>query len=100
MFETGLFVALGLIVWLMKCGWKWRMRVFSNPLTVDIIVFISLTIIHWGTFSGVMAATIGALLVSVILSAARFTFGHITNGVYVKGKVADLTHILRAEKVI
>lgn len=99
MFETGLFVALGLTVWIMKCGWKWRMRLFSNPLAVDIIVFILLTIIHWGTFSGVMAATIGALLVSVMLTAMRWVFGYLEGTRYKPG-IVDMTLQLKKDKVI
>lgn len=85
MLEMGLIVGIGLLVSLAKMNWHWRMRVLSSPLTIDLLVFIVLTLIHWGTFSGVMVATIGALFCSLTLSAARKLFGYIESGAYKPG---------------
>lgn len=85
MLEAGFAVGLGLLVTFAKAGWKWRMRMLSNPLTMDLLVFVFLLLIHWGTFSGVMAATVGALMVSLVLSAGRWYFGHVEAGKYVPG---------------
>jgi hypothetical protein len=62
-----------------------RIRLLSFPLLVDLAVFAFLTIIHWGTFSGVMAATAGALMVSMLMSLGKIVFGQIKNGKYVRG---------------
>lgn len=86
MFEMGLIVAAGLLVLLVKLSWKWRMRVLSNPVIADVLIFSVLTILHWGTFSGVMVATIGALACSVVLSCGRWMFGYVDKGNYVAGK--------------
>ena len=86
MFEAGIVVGLALLVTLAKMPWPWKLRVLSHPLMVDVFVFIGLLMIHWGTFSGVMVATIGAFVVSLILSAGRWLFGYIENGKYVEGK--------------
>ena len=85
MIEMGLVVGIGLLVTLVKMAWKWRMRVLSSPLLMDVLIFILLTILHWGTFSGVMVATVGALACSLVLSGARKLYGYIENGVYVPG---------------
>lgn len=85
MLEAGFVCGLGLLVTFAKVGWKWRMRMLSNPLTMDLIVFALLVVLHWGTFSGVMAATVGALMVSLVLSAGRWYFGHVERGVYIPG---------------
>lgn len=85
MIEMGLVVGIGLLVSLSKMNWQWRMHVLSQPLLVDLIVFALLMLIHWGTFSGVMVATVGALFCSLTLSAARKLCGHIENGYYVPG---------------
>lgn len=85
MLEMGIVVGLGLLVSLAKMNWKWRMRVLSNPLAMDIGVFAFLTMMHWGTFSGVMVATVGALFCSIVLSIARRAVGYIENGKYVRG---------------
>ena len=42
-------------------------------------------LLHWGTFSGVMVATIGALTCSLVLSGARKLYGYIEDRRYVRG---------------
>lgn len=87
MIEMGIIVAFGLLIMLAKMSWRWKMRVISNPLLIDLCIFCILTVIHWGTFSGVMVAAVGALMCSVVLSIARKVVGHIDSGVYVRGYV-------------
>jgi hypothetical protein len=86
MLSMGFVVALGLLVTLAKLSWPRRMWVISHPLTMDVGVFVFLTLIHWGTFSGVMVATVGALFTSITLSGARWLYGHVENGRYFPGK--------------
>lgn len=85
MIEMGIVVGIGLLVTLVKMSWQWRMRILSSPLLVDLIIFIALLLIHWGTYSGVMVATVGAMTCSLTLSACRALYGHIIDGVYVPG---------------
>jgi hypothetical protein len=85
MFSMGFAVALGLLVTLAKMNWRWKMKLLSNPVAVDLAIFLILTMLHWGTFSGVMAATIGALICSIVLSAGRRLVGYIHNDSYVRG---------------
>jgi hypothetical protein len=85
MIEMGLIVGIGLLVLLVKMNWRWRMRLLSNPVIADVVIFTILTLLHWGTFSGVMVATIGALTCSLVLSAARKACGFKRNGVYIAG---------------
>jgi hypothetical protein len=86
MIEMGIVVGIGLLVTLVKMSWQWRMTMLSNPLFVDMIIFIGLLLIHWGTYSGVMVATVGAMTCSLTLSGARYLYGHIAKGVYKPGK--------------
>lgn len=90
MLEMGVVVGIGLLFMLVKMSWRWRLRVLSNPLTVDIVIFVLLTALHWGTFSGVMVAAIGALFCSITLSVGRFAVGYVENGAYVPGRVWDI----------
>ena len=85
MIESGLIVGIALLFSLSKMSWPWKLRILSNPIIVDAIVFIGLCLLHWGTFSGVMAATVGAFIVSMMLSLGRYLFGYHKNGVYVRG---------------
>lgn len=86
MLEMGFVVALGLLVTLSKLSWPWKLRILSSPVFMDVLVFLGLLAIHWGTFSGVMVATIGALVCSMVLQAGRFLFGFYADGQYVPGK--------------
>lgn len=81
----GVCVALGLLVILAKLPWRSKLWVVSHPLLIDLGVFAGLTLIHWGTFSGVMVATIGALGCSIVLSLSRKVIGRIENGRYFPG---------------
>lgn len=85
MIEMGIVVGIGLLVTLVKAAWNIKMWMLSHPLFMDAFIFIALCLIHWGTFSGVMVATVGALTCSLVLSAARKLYGHRENGVYVQG---------------
>lgn len=94
MFEMGIVVGLGLLFSLSKMSWPWKLRILSSPLVMDAIIFVGLLLLHWGTFSGVMVATIGAFVCSLILSAGRFFFGHMQGTRYVPGKF-DVSHKLK-----
>ena len=85
MIEMGIVVALGLVVLYARLGWRKRIWINSNALFMDIAVFAFLTLIHWGTFSGVMVASVGALFCSLTISVARKCVGYVESGVYVPG---------------
>lgn len=89
--ESGVIVAGGLMLTFFKCSWAMRMKMLSNPLFMDLLIFTFLTLIHWGTFSGVMVASVGALTCSALISLGRYFFGHIDKGIYYRGvrSVAD-----------
>jgi len=83
--ETGALIGLGLLATLVKLSWQYKMILLSNPVWVDVVIFIALTLIHWGSFSGPVVAAIGALCCSLTLSAGRSYYGYIENGLYVRG---------------
>lgn len=85
MIEMGIVVGLGLLVMFAKLGWQGRMRLLSNPLAADVAIFVLLTLTHWGTFSGVMVAAVGALFCSVMLSIGRYVYGYVERGIYHPG---------------
>ena len=85
MLEMGIVVSLGLLVVLVKLPWRHKMWCISHPVLMDVFVFVMLTTIHWGTFSGVMVATVGALFTSIVLSGARWLYGHVDGTKYYPG---------------
>lgn len=88
MLETGFLVALGLLVTLAKLPWRHKLWLTSHPLLMDCATFGLLVMLHWGTFSGVMAATVGALFCSLTLSGARKVIGFVDrDGTYRRGLI-------------
>lgn len=92
--ESGMIVALGLLFMFFKCSWRTRIWMLSHPLTMDIIVFVVLNFLHWGTFSGVMVAACGALICSGMISLGRFSFGYINQRKYYPGKIKNVMEFL------
>jgi hypothetical protein len=68
MLSAGLLTALGIIFLLYKVGFK---RVLGYDVIVDIVATIGLMYIFAGTYSGMMAAIIGGLFISVVLIIAK-----------------------------
>jgi hypothetical protein len=85
--ESGLIVAAGLLFAFAKMSWAQRQWVLDHPLFMDILIFVFLNILHWGTFSGVMVAATGSLVCSGLLTLGRCMFGHNTKGVFTPGFV-------------
>jgi hypothetical protein len=75
MILTGLTVFLGVVLILAKLPRRMMLRALSRPLLIDLTVSFVTLIIHFGTFSGVMAATVAGLLTSLASSAARRLIG-------------------------
>lgn len=75
MLLTGLMVFLGVLLILAKLPRRMLLRALSRPLLIDLTVSAITLVIHWGTFSGVMAATVAGLLTSLATSAARRLIG-------------------------
>lgn len=94
MLEMGILVALGLLVTLAKLPWRGKLWLTSHPLLTDATVFVALAILHWGTFSGMMVATIGAFFCSIVLTLARKCIGFVESGRYVRGWL-DVSHRIR-----
>jgi len=98
MFESGAVVCLGLAMWFGKCSWRTRLMLLSHPLAIDILIFTILTAVHWGTFSGVMSATIGAVMASVLLTIGRKVWGYNEDGKYIRGMVDVSEHLTKEKK--
>lgn len=85
MFATGFMVFLGTALLLVKLPRRLMLRTLRHDVALDLFVTILVLAIHWGTFSGVMAATIAGLLTSVATSTLKKLFGHIQGDRYYPG---------------
>lgn len=87
MIETGFLIFLGITFLLVKLPRRMMLRALHHDLAIDILVSIITLAVHWGTFSGVMAATVAGLLTSLFTSTAKKLIGHIQGNTYYPGVI-------------
>lgn len=87
MLASGLFVFLSVLLIFFKLSRHTQLRLLGRPLLLDLTVASLTLLVHWGTFTGIMAATIAGLLVSLSTSLARRVFGYVKGGKYYPGRL-------------
>jgi nucleoside permease NupC len=85
MLMTGLTVFLGLALILAKLPRRLMLKALNHTLAIDLLVSAITLAVHFGTFSGVMAATVAGLLTSLATSGAKRLFGHMQGNRYFPG---------------
>ncbi len=87
MIETGFLIFAGVGLLLAKLPRRTALRVLKHDLAVDVAVTATVLIIHWGTFSGVMAATVAGLMTSLATSGLKQLVGYIDGDSYYPGRI-------------
>jgi len=87
MFATGSAVFLALLLILAKLPRRWLLRLLHYDIALDVGVTLLVMFLHWGSFDGVMAATVAGLMTSFATSAAKPLVGYIHDGRYVPGVI-------------
>lgn len=85
MFLTGLAIFTAAAALLAKLKRRWMLKALNHDLAIDVAVTVTTLVVHWGTFSGVMGATVAGLLTSVATSTAKSLFGYIKGNTYYPG---------------
>lgn len=85
MFTTGFAIFLGLVFIFIKLPRRTMLRWLRYDVVLDVAVTLIVLAIHFGTFSGVMAATFAGLLTSVGTTVAKRLFGYIKGDQYFHG---------------
>ncbi len=85
--ESGVIIFLGMLLLGLKLKVKTSLTLLGYPLALDLGVSTIAFIMHYGTFSGVMAAAVAGLMCSGFSSLARYAFGYIKGGKYYPGKI-------------
>jgi NhaP-type Na+/H+ or K+/H+ antiporter len=85
MFETGFIIFLGLVLLLIKLPRRLALRMLHHDLILDCAVTLIVLFIHFGTFSGVMAATVAGLMTSLFTTAVKRAFGSMKGDKYTPG---------------
>ena len=87
MFTTGFAIFLGLVFIFIKLPRRTMLRWLRYDILLDLAVTLIVLVVHFGTFSGVMAATFAGLLTSVGTSLAKRVFGYIQGDQYFPGLI-------------
>jgi hypothetical protein len=87
MLSTGLTVFLGIALILWKLPRRLMLKILHHDLMLDLAVSALTLFLHWGSFEGVMAATVAGLLTSLFTSGAKRLIGHIHGGTYYPGLI-------------
>ena len=88
--ESGVIIFFGMLLLGTKLPRRVSLKLLGRPLTLDLGVSVLAYIMHYGTFSGVMAAAVAGLMCSGFTSCARYAFGYIEKGSYVPGRIWQL----------
>jgi hypothetical protein len=87
--ESGIIIFIGLLLLFVKLPRRTALKLLAYPLTLDLIVSAFAYAMHWGTFTGVMAAAVAGLMCSGLTSTARWLFGWIDRrGSFHRGVIA------------
>lgn len=88
--ESGVVIFLGLLLLGLKLPRKISLRLLGRPLILDLSISVLAYAMHYGTFSGIMAAAVAGLMCSGFTSCARYAFGYIKDKQYHKGRIWQL----------
>ena len=92
--ESGIIILLGFLFLVAKLRRKTVLYLLGWPLSVDLLGSVLAYVIHFGTFTGVMAAAVAGLMLSACTSIGRWAVGYIENGVYVPGRFIDWSRFI------
>lgn len=84
--ESGVIIFLGLLFLFLKLPRRTALKLLGYPLALDFVVSIFTLCVHWGTFSGVMAAAVAGLMTSGFTTVGRWLFGWIDRSGYHVGR--------------
>ena len=88
--ESGVIIFLGMLLLGVKLPRKVSLKLLGRPLALDLGISVLAYVLHYGTFSGIMAAAVAGLMCSGFTSCARYAFGYIEKGVYTPGRIWQL----------
>lgn len=83
--ESGTIVFLSLIVLVWRLPRKTTLWLFGHPAWLEIPFAIVAYLLHYGTFSGMMAAAAAAVMCFGFVQLGRFTIGYTKDNVFYPG---------------
>lgn len=80
--ETGSLVFISLIVMVWRLPRKAMLWLFGHPLWLELPFSVAAYALHYGTFSGMMAAATAGCMCFCFVQAGLLLVGHIAGGAY------------------
>ena len=88
--ESGVIIFFGMLLLGIKLPRRVSLKLLGHPLALDLSVSVLAYAMHYGTFSGIMAAAVAGLMCSGFTSCARYAFGFVKDERYYKGRIWQL----------
>ena len=88
--ESGVIIFIGMLLLGIKLPRSVSLKLLGRPLALDLVVSVVAYAMHYGTFSGVMAAAVAGMMCSGFTSVARYAFGYIKDKRYHQGRIWQL----------
>lgn len=85
MIETGFIVFLSLAVLAWRLPRKAKLWLLGHPLWLEVPFGIAAYMLHYGTFSGMMAAAVAVIMIFMCVQFGKWLIGYTLNGRYHKG---------------
>src|SRR5437868_6583886 len=85
MIETGTIVFLSLIVLVWRLPRRMMLWLFGHAVWLELPFSLVAYTLHYGTFSGMMAAAVAACMIFGFVQIGRLSVGYIENGTYYPG---------------
>jgi mannose/fructose/N-acetylgalactosamine-specific phosphotransferase system component IIC len=95
-FSSGLIIVAGFALLLIKLPLRHSLRLLGWGFTLDLLISVLAYALHWGTFSGVMAAAVAGLLCSLLTTSLRWLIGYIDKTGYHPGRWLNLRNKLES----
>jgi hypothetical protein len=78
--ESGVIILLGFLFLFARLRRKTILCMLDWPLSVDLVGSVLAYVLHFGTFTGVLAAAVAGLMLSACTSIGRWGVGYIQDG--------------------
>lgn len=96
--ESGIIIFVGMLLLMIKLPTRVMLKMLGYPLAVDITGSVIAYVLHYGTFTGLMAAAVAGLMLSSFTAIARYSVGYIDKNRYYPGHIWNMAPKLNEAK--
>ena len=97
--ESGVIILAGLLFLALKLKRRTLLLLLGYPFALDLSVTVITYIMHYGTFSGAMAAAVAGLMCSGLSHVGRWAIGYTRGGVYTPGRIVNYSSLYGSKAI-